>query len=161
MKNIIVTSILFACLISCKKEIRPETKSYFQLQKANWFLGEWENLTPEAHFKENWVRKNDSTFTGQSIVIAKKNTVFFENIILEQKKDSLLYIVSVKDKNKEKPVSFYLTSASDTKLVFENPKHDYPNKIVYAKITNDSMLATIFGSQNGKQHKEAFPMKRK
>jgi hypothetical protein len=161
MKNLIVASILLACLISCKKEIKPETKSYSQLQKANWFLGKWENLTPEAHFKENWIRKNDSTFTAQSIVIAKKDTVFYENIVLEQKKDSLLYIVSAKDQNKEKPVSFYLTSASDTKLVFENPKHDYPNKIVYAKITNDSMLATIFGSQNGKQQKEDFPMKRK
>jgi Domain of unknown function (DUF6265) len=161
MKNLILASILVASLISCKKEMKPETKSYTQLQKANWLLGEWENQTPEAHFTENWIKKNDSTFTAQSFVIAEKDTVFYENVILEQKNDSLFYIVSVKDQNREKPVSFYLTKSSEKQLVFENPKHDFPNKIIYNKVTNDSVFAEIYGTQNGKDRKELFPMKKK
>jgi hypothetical protein len=161
MKNLIVITLIFTLIVSCKKEIKSETKSYAQLEKANWFLGEWKNPTPNAHFTENWIKKNDSTFSAQSFVTIKKDTVFYENIVLEQKNDSLFYIVSVKDQNKGKPVSFYLSSSSSNRLVFENPKHDYPNKISYTKITNDSVFAEIFGTQNGKEMREAFPMKRK
>ena len=54
-----------------------------------------------------------------------------------------------------------MTSNENENLTFENPKHDYPNKIVYKKINNDSLVATIYGIKNGKVSKENFPMKRK
>lgn len=79
---------------------------------------------------------------------------------LFQKSDSLILKISVKDQNNEKPVSFYLTKSNDNQLVFENPKHDFPNKIVYNKINSDSIVATIEGIKNGKTQSEAFPMKR-
>ncbi len=144
-------------IISCKKE----TKSFSQLEKANWFLGEWKNPTPNAHFTEIWTKENDSIYKAKSFVTIKKDTVFYENIILEQKNDSLFYTVSVKAQKKEQPVSFYLTTSSANQLIFENPKHDYPNKIIYTKITNNNILAEISGIQNGKKIKESFPMKRK
>lgn len=44
--------------------------------------------------------------------------------------------------------------------MFENPKHDFPNKIIYKKITSDSIFAQIFGNENGVKKFENFPMKR-
>lgn len=159
--------ILFATatFLSCKKEnkanIIAPAKNYSQITKASWLLGEWENQTKESAFHENWVKKNDSSFMAKSFVLVGKDTVFNEDVLLEQKKDSLFYIVSVKNQNNEKPVSFYLSESSANQLVFENPKHDFPTKIVYNKVTNDSILAEIFGKQEGKEVKESFPMRKK
>lgn len=37
-------------------------------------------------------------------------------------------------------------------MVFENPAHDYPNKIVYQKVGNDSLVAEIFGKKMEKKN---------
>jgi Domain of unknown function (DUF6265) len=118
-------------------------------------------MAEEAVMTEIWTKENDSTYKGKSFVTIAKDTVFYENVSLEQKNDSLFYIVSVRDQNKEEPVAFYLTKLSEKQLVFENPKHDFPNKIAYNKINNDSIVAEISGIQKGKENKESFLMKRK
>jgi hypothetical protein len=161
MKKIISIVMLALLFVACKNETKEISKTYSQLEKANWFLGEWGNTTKESDFTENWIKKTDSSFTGKSFVLVGKDTVFNENVVLEQKKDSLFYNVSVKDQNESESTSFYLTSSTKNQLVFENPKHDFPNKITYTKVTNDSIIAEISGKQNGKEAKESFPMKRK
>jgi hypothetical protein len=45
-------------------------------------------------------------------------------------------------------------------LVFENPKHDYPKKITYTQITEDSLEAEISGILEGKASSEKFSMKK-
>jgi len=82
-------------------------------------------------------------------------------VILEQKNDSLFYKVTVKGQNNNEAVAFYLTTADDDQLVFENPKHDFPNKITYSKISNDSLVAEISGMKDGKESKESYPMKKR
>ncbi|WP_395046866.1 DUF6265 family protein [Flavobacterium sp.] len=161
MKKVFSILILTLVFTACKNETKETSKAYEQLDKANWLLGEWGNTTKESDFTENWTKKSDSTFVGVSYVLVANDTVFYETVVLEQKNDSLFYTVSVKDQNKEKPVSFYLTISSKNELVFENPKHDFPNKIIYTKVAKDSLVAEISGIQNGKEAKEAFPMKRK
>ena len=170
MKNTnlyICLSFILATLVSCKNESQIEVfgiktkKKYLQLENANWFIGRWENATPEMTFTEIWKKANDSTYTAESFVLVSKDTVFYESVDLLQKNDSLFYTVSVRNQNNEKPVSFYLTNATESELVFENPKHDFPNKITYTKITNDSLVASISGLKDGKLSNETFPMKKK
>lgn len=163
-KSLFTLLIVMVVLQSCKKE-EPKAilaaKKYTQLQKANWFLGTWENATKEMTMKEIWKQETDSSFFAESFVIVQKDTVFYEKVDLVQRNDSLFYVVSVKNQNNEKPVSFYLTTATERELVFENPKHDFPNTITYTKITNDSLVASISGLKDGKLSKETFPMKKK
>lgn len=170
MKKITVTLAAIA-LVACnqKKESslqigEPEeivTKDYEKLEKANWLLGKWGNTSTEGNLTETWKQENDSTFVGDSFVTVEIDTVFHENVVLEQKNDSLFYKVTVKGQNNNEPVAFYLTTADDTHLVFENPKHDFPNKITYSKISNDSLVAEISGMKNGKVSKELFAMKKR
>ena len=80
---------------------------------------------------ETWKKVNDSTFKAESYFIKEKDTLHFETIILQQKGEKLTYNATVKGQNNDKAVAFNLTSATEKKLVFENPKHDYPQKITY------------------------------
>lgn len=137
------------------------TKTYEELEKADWLLGEWENTSAKGNLTETWKQENDSTFVGESFVTAAVDTVFQENVILQQKNDSLFYNVTVKGQNNNEPVAFYMTSANEKQLVFENPKHDFPNKITYNLISSDSLVAEISGMKDGKESKESYPMKKK
>lgn len=111
-------------------------------------------------FHENWKRLDDEHLTAESFILVQKDTVFYERIFLTKTAKGWDYTVSVRDQNKELPVTFASTTLSDDLLVFENRQHDFPNRIEYKKITEDSLVATIFGTQKGKPVSEVFPMKK-
>lgn len=153
MKNIIyIVSILLFCCFSCQQK----ATNYAALEKANWFLGKWENKTTEGTFSEEWKTENDSVLVGASYFINEKDTLFAETVRLEQQKNDLFYIVSVPNQNEEKPVAFKLTSSTTDFLVFENPEHDFPKKITYKLVTKDSLFAEISG--DGKS--QGFPFRK-
>jgi hypothetical protein len=80
---------------------------------------------------------------------------------MEIKDEQVLYIPIVKGQNNDQPVVFLLTKQTPKQLVFENPKHDYPQKIVYKKVNENSLVATISGIQQGKESSESYTMKKK
>ena len=84
----------------------------------------------------------------------------FETITLQQKGEELTYSAAVKGQNDDKPVAFKLTTATEKQLVFENPKHDYPQKISYTQTTPNSLVAKISGIQQAKPTSEQFSMKK-
>lgn len=147
-------SLLFmlAMICSCQQK-----STFSELEKARWFLGRWENKTPEGTFSEEWKTENDSVWVGASFFIRKKDTLFAETIRLEQKENNLFMIVTVPNQNQEKPVAFKLTSSTTDYLVFENPEHDFPKKITYKLVNKDSLFAEISG--DGKS--QGFPFKKK
>ncbi|WP_257669789.1 DUF6265 family protein [Parapedobacter tibetensis] len=137
-----------------------KTETEKQIKKAEWLIGTWENNTPKGCIYETWVKVNESVLFGKSYMIQEKDTLVFETIKLIQKQDSLFYIPTVKNQNNNVPVRFALKTVSDTVLVFENPKHDFPQVISYTKINADSLIAEISGTKNGKEHKQTFRMKK-
>ncbi len=163
-------AVMCGAIVSCngKKEAEtpateaqaPAAKTYPQLEKANWLIGNWGNTSPEGVLSESWKKENDSVYHGESYFVVGKDTVFSENIQLAEANGKLVYNVTVPGQNNGQATPFELTSSSDSQMVFENPKHDFPNKITYNKISNDSLVAEISGMQKGKPARETFAMKR-
>jgi hypothetical protein len=89
-----------------------------------------------------------------------KDTLHFEKIQIKQKGEALYYIATIRGQNNDKPVTFMHNDTIEKQLVFENPKHDYPQKIAYSKITKDSISIQISGIQQGKSSSERFSMKK-
>ena len=151
---LLVTVMLLT--IGCEKKVRKANT--LKIEKASWLLGRWENNSPGGNLSESWKKVNDSTFFGESHFVINSDTVFAETVQLEDRGGSLFYIVTVAGQNDEKPVSFKLT-ASTAELVFENPAHDFPNKIAYKQVGTDSLVATISGIKDGEEKQEIFKMK--
>lgn len=156
MKKAILLLAITTCLLSCKK-----TEKENKLQTTDWLIGTWENKSNEGDMVETWSKNNDSLYSGSSYFIKGKDTLHSESIQLTQKANVVLYTPTVKGQNNNQPISFQLTKQTSKQLVFENPKHDFPQKIVYQQITADSLVATISGIQQGKASSESFPMKKK
>lgn len=136
------------------------TKQTSDITKAEWLIGTWENKTPKGSIYETWNKETDNKFSGKSYIVKEKDTIVFENIQLVQEQDGLFYIPIVKNQNDGLPVRFIAKTTSETQLVFENPKHDFPQIISYTKITADSLVAEISGTKNGQERRQIFPMKR-
>jgi len=163
MKKILFSSVILVLLVSvsCNKYDTNGNviKDYEELAKANWMLGEWEKTDSLGTLKEIWERLDDSTFVGLSYYIQnKKDTLHNEQVELMQNGEHLIYTVTIKGENNNSPIPFQLTKDEDSLLVFENPKHDYPQKIQYKLMKNASLVATISGKQNGKNNAENYPM---
>lgn len=152
--------LLSGCGPAGQEKTAVKTTSYEQLEQAAWLLGTWQNRSEQAVATETWKKVNDSTYAGKSYVLAGKDTVSSEAISLLQSGRDLLYIPVVKGQNAGLPVAFTMTRASDKLLVFENPAHDFPQKITYTRISKDSLLAEISGTINGEEESQQFPMTR-
>ncbi|MFA5557110.1 MAG: DUF6265 family protein [Flavobacteriaceae bacterium] len=153
MKKIASISVVaLLLLVSCKKENQVE---YEKLAKAEWLLGNWQHNSSDGLFSEKWNVKNDSTFLGNSSFVIEGKVVFSEEVNLVQRGKDLFYAVKITSEPSE-PTEFKLTSSSENKLVFENPENDFPKKITYNRIHNDSIYAEISGGGNP----QGFPMKR-
>ena len=155
----IVLLLLIFNSIYCQNK-SGNTGKYEKLANMNWLLGRWENKMNEYHLSETWEKKNDSTFVGQGYLIKGKDTLNSERIQLLQKGDVLFYVPTVEGENDDKPIPFKLTTATEKEFTFENPKHDYPQKIVYKMINAANHIATISGIQQGKPSTENYTMKK-
>ena len=149
--------LVLLVIVSCKNS---DSNKNEKIKAASWLLGNWENKSADGNLSETWKKVNDSTFQAESYFIKEKDTLHFETITLQQKGEELTYNAAVKGQNNDKPVSFKLTTATDKQLVFENPKHDYPQKISYTQITPENLAAKITGIQQGKPSSEQFSMKK-
>lgn len=56
--------------------------------------------------------------------------------------------------------SFNAIEVSDTSVVFENKAHDFPQRVGYRMLPDESMAAFIEGTQRGKVRHVDFPYKR-
>ena len=149
--------LLLSAIFSCKNS---ESNKFEKVKSASWLLGNWESKSTDGTLTENWKKLNDSTFHANSFFIKEKDTLHFESITLQQRGEELTYSAAVKGQNNDKAVTFKLTTATEKQMIFENSKHDYPQKIIYTQITPDSIVAKISGIQQGKPSSEEFSMKK-
>jgi len=155
MKKIALLLILVLALISCKKSNEGS-----KILVADWLTGKWENKTADGNLLEIWKKTNDSIYDGASYFIKGKDTLHFETIQLIQKGENLLYVSNIRGQNNDKPATYKLLNSTEKQLVFENPKIEYPKKIVYNQITKDNLGIEISGIQGGKPSLDKYKMSR-
>ena len=56
--------------------------------------------------------------------------------------------------------TFSLVSSTEGSLVFENPGHDFPQRIMYRSISTDQIIGRAEGSVSGSLRGIDFPMSR-
>lgn len=156
MKKIPIIVSLFLITSACQKTTNNEKHL---IKNSSWLLGSWEYKTNSGTLTENWTKVNDSTYKALSLFIKDNDTIHYESIILQEKEDTLTYTTTIKGQNNEKPISFIMKEEVEKGLVFENLKHDYPQKISYQK-ANNGIIAEISGVEFGKSSSEKYFLKK-
>ncbi|HWR94781.1 MAG TPA: DUF6265 family protein [Flavobacterium sp.] len=157
VKNSFIVLPLTLILLACNDS---KSSKNIPLKSSEWLIGNWESKTENGTLIESWEKLNDSTFQGYAYYIINNDTLHNEQIVLEQIGDSLIYNTKVSGQNRDQSIPFKSTLLSKNRLVFENKNHDYPQKIVYNKIKNDSLMIEVSGNQKGKMSVDKFNMKK-
>lgn len=161
MKKILSFLFIIISVISCKKyDVNGNEIVFEEVYKANQLIGEWQRTDSLGTLKEIWMPLNDSTYVGQSYFIKNKDTIHHEIIELTQDRENLIYLAKVKGQNNDESIPFKLTKDNDTLLVFENPKHDYPQEIEYVFKKNKAILITVSGMDKAKMKSDSYVLKK-
>lgn len=138
MKKIVILALLAGFFSACVKQA-PKGDLHMITDKI---IGSWENRTDSVFSAEFWEKRNDSLYAGKGFVLVNADTVFYEDLQLSFKNGNVYYIPTVRDQNNAEPVSFKAGFLSGDSMVFENPGHDFPQRIVY--IFPDSMRMNVY-----------------
>jgi hypothetical protein len=155
MKKIILVLVTILLFGSCRK-----SKEVSKIVGADWILGKWENNSKDGYLLETWKKVNDSVYDGESYFIKGKDTLHFEKIQMKQKGEELFYISTIKGQNNDKPIPFKHNDSIEKQLVFENPKNDFHQKIMYSQITKDSIVIQVSGIEQGKPSSTKYSLKK-
>ncbi len=97
------------------------------------------------------------TMLGTGRTVRDGKTTEYEFVVLSVKDDRLAYEAHPS----QQPSAIFLSKeATDTRVVFENPDHDFPQRVGYERQGSDALLAWIEGSQNGRPRRVEFPYRR-
>lgn len=95
---------------------------------------------------------------GVSRTIGHGKTVAFEFMEIRHLPDGRLAFVA--HPSGQETAVFTALHVSDSEAVFENPAHDFPQRVPYTKDGESKLRARIEGTEDGTVHVVEFPMSR-
>lgn len=155
MKNFIFVVLVTNSLHSFAQDAAADFKKLLSIE------GSWSMQTKRGITYETWVKINDSVLAGKSYrLINTMDTLLLEEVQLVRKGSNIFYIPVVQVQNDLLPVTFKLISTEKDIFVFDNPEHDFPQKINYELPKNDNLHAWIEGMDKGSYRKSDFYYKK-
>jgi len=151
----VLTFIVFTSGAQTTNAVRHEG-----IDQLAWLSGAWCEDRPDGtRVEEYWTAPRAGSMLGAGRTIRGDRTVFFEHLRIEQTKDGIVYFASPRGRE---ATPFTMTEMSDTRVVFENLAHDFPQRIVYERAagSEDAITARIEGERGDKTESESWTYRR-
>jgi uncharacterized protein YciI len=118
-----------------------------QLNFPDFLQGTWKMENKNNY--EHWDKINDNTMKGFSFTSNSGEILVYEYLEIFKSKKGIVYTATVLNQNQGRGISFKLNKVGDT-YSFENPNHDFPQRISYKKISETEVFVEVSdGKQNG------------
>jgi hypothetical protein len=134
----------------------PEAKAA-KIQDLAWLTGHWtgtyQGLPMEAHYGDS----SGGMILGMTKIASSAKAEFFEFEKIAEEGQSLVLRPFPFGKG---GVPFSLKEMTASTVVFENPSHDFPTRIIYQLTPNGGLVARIEGMQNGQPASDEFVFKK-
>ena len=106
----------------------------------DWLSGSWQDSQGDKWSEENWTDARGHVMLGNSRSGRGMETGFWEQMRIERSKDGTLSFWATA--GEQPPVRFVASHVGYNAIVFENPAHDYPQRIRYWR-EGDQLKAEI------------------
>jgi hypothetical protein len=123
------------------------------LASLAWMTGSWTGTVDGIAMEEHWTAPGGNSMIGMHRDVGKGRTLSFEFLRIEQQGEQVVYLSM--PNGRSPATAFPLKEASAERVVFENPTHDFPQRIIYWKDGRD-LRARIEGTMNGKAASEEW-----
>jgi len=111
-------------------------------------------IDEQGNSVEIWLPPENNLMLGTAQTVKDGEIVFFER--LQIKKTAAGDIQYIAKPSNQSMAVFTLSSASNGRLVFSNPQHDFPTEIIYQLPSGDSLQASIAGVSDGQRREIGF-----
>jgi hypothetical protein len=127
------------------------------IDRLGWLTGCWEMTRANGVVEEQWTRPRAGTLFGLSRTIRGDSVMSYEFLRLFLRGDTAVYESQPSGQPK---AEFKSLPPFGDEIVFSNPTHDFPQRIIYRRVGADSLVARIEGTVSGKQGVSQFPYRR-
>ena len=128
------------------------------VQALSWMSGCWASVGGEAGSGEMWTSPAGGTLLGLSRTVKGGRTVAHEFMQIRETAPGQIAFIAMPSGQSE--ASFPLKSFSEREVVFENPEHDFPQRVIYRLDSKGGLAGRIEGLGNGEVKGIDFPMDR-
>lgn len=113
------------------------------LDPVRWLLGHWATPSGDKQVLETWREVSTTTFEGSGVTTARADGTVLdgEDLRLVAMSEAVFYVAKVA--HNPYPVAFRMTVCEASRLVFENPTHDFPRRLEYAMQPDGGLEVTV------------------
>jgi len=137
---------------SAAQTVRPAAKA--TIAQIAWIAGTWSGGGGGATFEERWTPPAGGAMLAVSRTLKGDRMVAFEFLRIVERNGGLVYVAQPDGRP---PTDFVLTEIAADSATFENPSHDFPKMIRYARQADGSLEARI---SDGGQRAQSFVFRR-
>lgn len=121
-----------------------------------FMAGCWSYDGHDAGSIEQWMSPVNGELLGMSRIVSDNKVVAFEYMRIARNTEGQLEFVA--SPSGQGTTHFGLVTLGQNEVVFENPEHDFPQRIIYRLIDAQHLLGRVEGrTDEGEQHAD-FPM---
>ncbi|MEQ6124120.1 DUF6265 family protein [Pseudotenacibaculum sp. MALMAid0570] len=132
--KILLVLLILPFLTSCEKN---------ELKDVEFLVGTWKVEGRESY--ESW-EQIEGKLSGESYKIKEGIKKVSESLKIESKDNQIVYTATVFNQNQGKGISFVLNTDNKQLFSFENPNHDFPNKIQYKVLSEKELEVHVLGN---------------
>ena len=112
------------------------------IARAAWLAGTWEMGQPGDLTEEHWLAPRGNSMLAVSRTVKGGRLAWFETVVLRETPEGLVFEAHPSG---QPGGSFPAVTVTDSLLVFENPEHDFPQRIGYRRTGTGGVEAWIEG----------------
>ncbi len=112
-------------------------------------LGEWVDEQGEngTVFHEQWRSDGEKALQGLGFVMSGNDTIFIEELAIRWDDQGVTYSARIPSGGQGEFVDFRMNTDTTDPLVFLNPDHDYPQRIVYRMLDDGTWELHVSGTE--------------
>lgn len=136
MKNI--NFLVIVCIVSLSISCAQTNP----LKDVDFLVGTWKMEGRENY--ESWEKAGEK-LKGESYKIKDGSKKVSESLEITFQNNQIIYTATVFNQNQGKGIPFTLNTNDKEFVSFENPEHDFPNKIQYKPLSEKEVLVKVLG----------------
>lgn len=136
--SLLTPAMLLALLLASPAGAQPADP----LAAVSWMAGCWSFTTGGRTVDEQWMRPAGGVMLGMSRSVPDGRAGEFEFAVIRLEGGRLVY--DARPEGQARTI-FPLAKVTETEVIFENPTHDFPQRIIYRRAGTDRMQARVEG----------------
>jgi len=113
-----------------------------------WMSGHWAGEADGTRTEEVWLAPAGGLVLGMNRSVGRSERASFEYLRIETRKEGLVYVASPGGKG---TTDFPLADLGERFVLFENPEHDFPQRIRYELDADGALHARVSAGEGAEE----------